>query len=80
MPNISNSTLIHEDLKRLSIDNTEQNKRLDTNENSIQQIAEIIEFFDDEFKDLKATDDLIKSDLTRISFAKRSTIQTFMLS
>ena len=68
------------DKQRLSIDHVEMNKRLDTNENSIQQIAEIIEFFDDEFKDLKATDDIIKSDLTRISFAKPSTIQTFMLS
>ena len=52
----------------MSIDHVEMNKRLDTNENSIQQIAEIIEVFDDEFKDLKATDDLIKEDLVRKSY------------
>ena len=63
--------------KRLSIDSTEQNKRLDTIENSIEQLAADFETIDDDHQDidealknLKATDDIIKSDVTRDSLAK----------
>ena len=80
MRKISNSTLIHEDLKRLSIDNTEQNKRLDEIENSMNETVEVFEVINDEFKELKRTDDLIKSDLTRNFFAKSSSIQALMLA
>ena len=63
-----------EDLKRLSIDSTEQNKRLDEIENSMNETTEVFEAIDNEFKDLKRTDDLIKEDLVRKSYAKSSSI------
>ena len=47
-----------------------QNERLDFIENSMNETVEVFEAIDDELKDLKRTDDLIKSDLTRQSFAK----------
>ena len=58
----------------MHIENLEQNDRLDSIENSMNKTAEVFEVIDDEFKELKKTDDLIKEDLIRKSFAKSSTI------
>ena len=48
--------------------------RLDEIENSMNETTEVFEAIDNEFKDLKRTDKLIKDDLVRKSYAKSSSI------